>query len=314
LHGTQRGRACQRHGSAGTIEAVLSRKVRGIHKDPARRELALLLANALGFEGLGPSDIRYTPVGSGIARIDPLLPLTVTSSLMRRRDKASLQDAGFLVLPDVISSGRLERLSTAYDGALSKGGAPDLKTARDGSQVRLAQLVKYDTEFDNLLVLGPVLEACEAIIGQRFKMSGLRARTVFPGAAGQGLHVDVAVDQDDWPVVGFIVMLDAFRGENGATRFVPGSHKWAKRWRNATTNDRPNHDEEVAACGTAGSVIVFNGSTWHGFGANVTNAPRRSIQGHYVPPKGTCSTCWESLQPEILARLPAATRQILGIE
>lgn len=76
--------------------------------------------------------------------------------------------------------------------------------------------------------------------------------------------MDVAVNSADWPLVGFIVMVDDFRNGNGATRFVPGSHKWAHDWKDATTNHRPAHDQQVAACGTAGSVIVFDGSTWHG--------------------------------------------------
>lgn len=232
---------------------------------------------------------------------------------MQHRDKWSLREKGVLVVPDVISRRDLQPLSTAYDRAIIGGSAPDLRMARDGSGVRLAHLVKYGAEFDDLLTLGPVLKACEVIIGSRFKLSGLRARTVLPGAAEQDLHVDVAVDQEDWPVVGFIVMLDAFRSDNGATRFVPGSHDWANQWRDAVTNKRPNHENKVAACGTAGSVIVFHGSTWHGFGANATDRPRRSIQGHYIPTNGTCSTIWESLSPEIVARFPATTRQILGI-
>jgi lactate racemase len=115
-----------------------------------------------------------------MSRIDPLLPFSITPSLMQRRGKAFLQDAGFLVLPDVISSGRLKRLSTAYDRALSKGGAPDLKTARDGSQVRLAHLVQYDTEFDDLLVLGPVFP--HEVVG----FSGGN-KYFFPGISGPEL-------------------------------------------------------------------------------------------------------------------------------
>lgn len=34
-------------------------------------------------------------------------------------------------------------------------------------------------------------------------------------------------DSADWPLVGFILMIDEFRPDNGATRFVPGSHRWA---------------------------------------------------------------------------------------
>jgi len=170
--------------------------------------------------------------------------------------------------------------------------------------VRLANLVRYDATFEKLLAIRSILSACEAVIGERFKLSGLRARTVLPGGAEQSLHVDVAADSSDWPLVGFIIMVDEFRVENGATRFVPGSHRWAESWKGVTTNDRPNYSRAVAACGTAGSVIVFHGSTWHGHGSNVVQTARRSIQGAYIPESGVCSQEWSSLSPEFPARVP----------
>ena len=69
----------------------------------------------------------------------------------------------------------------AYDRAMRVGRAPDLRISRDGSNIRLNHLINYETEFDDLLVLGPIVELCELVIGQRFKLSGLRARTVLPG-------------------------------------------------------------------------------------------------------------------------------------
>jgi hypothetical protein len=233
---------------------------------------------------------------------------------VQRCHQLSLEDSGFVVIPDLISAEKRERLSMAYDRAMSVGRAPDLRISRDGSNIRLNHLINYETEFDDLLVLGPIVELCELVIGQRFKLSGLRARTVLPGATEQSLHVDVAVTSADWPLVGFIVMVDDFRRDNGATRFVPGSHKWIQDWKDSTTNDRPEHDQHVSACGTAGSVIVFDGSTWHGQGANVSNEPRRSIQGTYIPRAGTSATDWTSLHSEILTRLPPATKRMLSAE
>lgn len=207
----------------------------------------------------------------------------------RRTVSAALKRAGFVVFPDLLSTEEFRRLGAAYDKAVGRGNAPDLRTARNGSQVRLANLVRYDSVFKELLALEPVLEACALVIGEGFKLSGLRARTVLPGGTAEALHVDVAVDSPDWPLVGFIVMVDDFRPENGATRFVPGSHRWAKDWRGITTNERPSDAPRVTACGAAGSVIVFNGSTWHGHGANITSEGRRSIQGTYIAPNGTCA-------------------------
>jgi ectoine hydroxylase-related dioxygenase (phytanoyl-CoA dioxygenase family) len=74
-------------------------------------------------------------------------------------------------------------------------------------------------------------------------------------------------------MVGFIYMVDEFRPDNGATLFIPGSQG---------AENLPATFNLVPACGPAGSVIVFNGSVWHGHGANKTEKPRRSIQGAYI--------------------------------
>ncbi len=109
------------------------------------------------------------------------------------------------------------------------------------------------------------------------------ARTLNPHSRAQELHRDFARGEDDraadaWPMVGFILMIDEFLGENGATRFVPRSHLWPE----GPTTLPADHPGQVAACGPAGSMIVFNGSVWHGHGPNETGHPRRSIQGAYI--------------------------------
>jgi ectoine hydroxylase-related dioxygenase (phytanoyl-CoA dioxygenase family) len=79
-------------------------------------------------------------------------------------------------------------------------------------------------------------------------------------------------------MLGFIVMIDAFTTENGATRFWPGSH----RLNLDDASEPPPESEIVAAEGPPGAVVVYNGSVRHGHGANRTNRARRSIQGAYI--------------------------------
>jgi ectoine hydroxylase-related dioxygenase (phytanoyl-CoA dioxygenase family) len=83
-------------------------------------------------------------------------------------------------------------------------------------------------------------------------------------------------------MVGFILMLDAFKEENGATGFVPGSQNWPDVPSNRLANPRLKWDGEILACGDAGSMIIFNAAVWHGHTANATSRARRSIQGYFV--------------------------------
>jgi ectoine hydroxylase-related dioxygenase (phytanoyl-CoA dioxygenase family) len=130
-----------------------------------------------------------------------------------------------------------------------------------------------------LLDYPALLEIARSICGGRFRLSSFHARGVRPGAPGQRLHQDVETGAEGWPLTGFIWMIDAFTKTNGATRFVPGSSvirslpKWLLT----------SHPDEVAACGMAGSLIVYDGSMWHGHGPNVPPQWRWSVQGAFVP-------------------------------
>jgi ectoine hydroxylase-related dioxygenase (phytanoyl-CoA dioxygenase family) len=70
--------------------------------------------------------------------------------------------------------------------------------------------------------------------------------------------------------------LTDFTAENGATRILPGTHK---------ADRDPQFGEEypgaVAAEMARGSILVFNGSVWHGGGANRTGTRRVGIAMNY---------------------------------
>jgi ectoine hydroxylase-related dioxygenase (phytanoyl-CoA dioxygenase family) len=131
----------------------------------------------------------------------------------------------------------------------------------------------------------------------------MHARTLEPGAPAQSLHVDVKHQADGWPLVGFIVMVDEFRADNGATRFVRGSHLWPREPDELMT-DATGEYEEVLACGPAGSVIIFNGSVWHGHTANQSARHRRSIQGAFIPREARAAINQASrMRPETFERI-----------
>lgn len=77
---------------------------------------------------------------------------------------------------------------------------------------------------------------------------------------------------------------------------------------------RVAHEQEVLACGTAGSLLVFNGSAWHGHTANASEQPRRSIQGAFIPREGRAAIDFASrMQPKTLARLSAIAHTVLAL-
>jgi len=87
----------------------------------------------------------------------------------------------------------------------------------------MSDLLNHGSVFDDIYLHTPLLEACSQVIGEPFKLSSFLARTLRAGTASQELHTDLASGSEDAPLLGFILMIDSFRQENGATRFVPVS-------------------------------------------------------------------------------------------
>ena len=203
-------------------------------------------------------------------------------------------------------------MSRVYDEAMSSAMNGDMKIG--STTTRLGDFVNRGEEIDALYIFPPLLDACCRVIGRPFKLSSLHARTLRPQSVNGKLHVDVQRDSTDWPLVGFILMVDEFRPENGATRFVPGSHRWPHPPETQFSEARGDHGGQVQACGPAGSLVIFHGSTWHDHAANASDEPRRSLQGAFIPRDGKAAEDFAArLQPETRARLSSLARYVLAI-
>jgi ectoine hydroxylase-related dioxygenase (phytanoyl-CoA dioxygenase family) len=106
-------------------------------------------------------------------------------------------------------------------------------------------------------------------------------------------------------MTGFIYLIDEFRQHNGATCFVSGSQGM---------ETPPASPILTPVCGPAGSLIVFNGSVWHGHGANQTDQPRRSIQGAYIRrSEKSGGDLPARMLPETLDRMSALAKYLLDV-
>jgi ectoine hydroxylase-related dioxygenase (phytanoyl-CoA dioxygenase family) len=224
-----------------------------------------------------------------------------------------LVDVGFVVIPGPFETSDLPQLAATYDYIVESVVSDDKRIG--SSTNRVNDFVNRGPDFDALYIHAPLLEASRHVIGKPFKLSSMHARTLRPNSQAQGLHVDFKPNEKRFPLVGFIFMIDEFSDENGATGFVPGSHKWSKTPNELTNDALANYENQIQkARGRAGSLIVFNGSVWHGHTTNSTNAPRRSIQGAYIPRDAQSGVDFKSrMSLETLTRISPLAKYLLAI-
>lgn len=185
----------------------------------------------------------------------------------------SLRERGFIVVPGPYAPSETPGLAAAYDRNVASTAPENRRVGR--TTTRTNGVAAWGPDFVRLLAHEPLLTAAAHIIGGEFELSSFHARTLHPGAAAQQPHIDFKADEEPFPLASFVFMVDDFRLDNGATLFIPGSH---------LRREMPDDFEASAsaACGPAGSMIIFNGSVWHGHGTNRSPEPRRSLQGAFV--------------------------------
>jgi ectoine hydroxylase-related dioxygenase (phytanoyl-CoA dioxygenase family) len=229
-------------------------------------------------------------------------------------NRQELGEVGFTIIPGPVPVGDLAQLVATYDASVSDAISDDVKVGSSTTRVR--DFVNRSPEFDGLYLHPPVLKACCHIIGRPFRLSTMHARTLRPGLPAQDLHVDYERDSHGWTMVGFIFMIDEFRSDNGATRFVPGSHLWSDvpQILLGDQDRKSDYPGQVLACGPAGSMILFNGSVWHGHTGNHTDEPRRSMQGAYIRrDAGSGENLLARMQPETLSRISPLAKYVLAV-
>jgi ectoine hydroxylase-related dioxygenase (phytanoyl-CoA dioxygenase family) len=154
-----------------------------------------------------------------------------------------------------------------------------------------------------------VLAVLDRVLGH-YQLSAPTGIEIGPHEGAQPLHPDDAIYPLPRPhaelVVNVMWPLEDFTEANGATRVVPGSHRWTDRVPDTTT---PTKGIEMAA----GSALLYLGSLWHGGGANTTSRPRLGVVLHYA-------VAWLrpvenhvlAVPPTVARELPVRLQELLG--
>jgi len=239
--------------------------------------------------------------------------------MIAEKHRRELDEQGYTLLEACMGDALLRELRTRvlelFDEEGDRAGH-EFKTEEHAR--RLANLVDKGEVFRRAIVLSPVIEAVQHVLGHAIKLSSLNARSADPfSPEGQPLHVDMAAipDEKGYWVCNSVWMLDDFTPENGPTRMVPGSHKWGRRPQEVLNDPMAPHPDEVFLTGKAGSIAVMNAHLWHGGTANRTAAPRLAMHAFYCRrDKPQQQYQKRLLRPEVQAALTPELRDLLALD
>ena len=115
------------------------------------------------------------------------------------------------------------------------------------------------------------------MLGEHFLISNFTANIAQPGSESMALHSDQGiVTTPPWvaaEAMNIIWVLDDMDEENGATRYVPDSHRWQ------TPEDLPDDPRalSVPSEAPAGAVLAMDGRLWHTSGENTRTDRERAL-------------------------------------
>jgi ectoine hydroxylase-related dioxygenase (phytanoyl-CoA dioxygenase family) len=190
-----------------------------------------------------------------------------------------IAEQGYTVLPAVLGAGEVAALLDDLARIEAQESIVPASNEFEGrSTLRAYNLLRHGRRWQDLTIEPDVLGVVEQVLDPGCLISSVSSIRILPGESAQPIHADDQLLPLDGPhpavVCNTMWALTEFTPENGATRLVPGSHQ---RGKPVYGGDY----DTVAAELRPGDVLIWNGSLWHGGGANATDADRVGIAVNY---------------------------------
>ena len=234
--------------------------------------------------------------------------------------KDQLQREGFAIIPGVLDAARCgdlrARLWQAAQESERRGAATrNIGIDPNEHNVRVFNLLDLDPVFVELIQHPVAIEMVTALLGPGFLISNFTANIALPGSKSMKPHSDLSIVVPEpwlepWSI-NIIWCLDDVHASNGATLYLPMSHKIA--WAREAPADLRAGIRPFEA--SAGAVIAMDGRLWHTSGANVTaNEQRALLFGYYSRDFIRPQTNWNAaLSPQTIAALSSQMHAWLGL-
>lgn len=236
--------------------------------------------------------------------------MVMQTASMDDQDLAHYEEHGYVILPQVLSSHDCSEIKHAL-APFTDGTFPGRNEFEGLQSERVYKLISRSPVFADLVEHPAALAALDRIMTPGYLISAFLAILVHPGETAQDMHFDDGFVQQPRPrpsnMVSIIWAIDEFTATNGATEFVPGSHRWGDG------HPAPADSDIEQAVMPAGSALVMDGLLMHRGAANTSSMDRLAITPQYCEP-------WARQQenhilatpPELTATLSPRVRELMG--
>jgi ectoine hydroxylase-related dioxygenase (phytanoyl-CoA dioxygenase family) len=186
---------------------------------------------------------------------------------------------GFTIVENAFDASLADTLNESLERLERENNVKPAMNGFEGHRtVRIYNLLAYGAPFTLVPVHENVLPIVESVLDPGCLISSLSSIAIDPGETAQPIHSDDQVIPLDKPhraiVCNSMWALTDFTEANGATRLVPGSHK-------KPSPEYGGKYDTIAGEMKKGSVLIWDGSLWHGGGANRTDKRRMGIAMNY---------------------------------
>jgi ectoine hydroxylase-related dioxygenase (phytanoyl-CoA dioxygenase family) len=193
---------------------------------------------------------------------------------------AKIRKDGYSIVENAIEPEFADALAADLLRLEEKLGIKPSPNVFEGAKtVRIYNLLVHGELYERIPVHHNVLPIVEGVLDPGCLISSLSSISIGRDEKPQPIHADdqlIPIPKPHPPIVcNSMWALTDFTEENGATRIIPGSH---------LREHSPvfgQHYDSIPAVMRKGSVMVYDGSMWHGGGANRTRERRVGIAMNY---------------------------------
>lgn len=261
--------------------------------------------------------------------------------------KSNIADFGYCIVKDVLNADEVEALRNRLEEQTKAEAEIGLTHHLPDKKQLVKFLLNKGQVFREVLSKPELHSVVKSVLGDEYLLSAFHAHIAHPGgemafhtdqfwmpppttvekktlirpgsitrARNRGHHVggdELMLVPSISPAVvcNAMWMLDEFTADNGATIVVPGSHL-SGRQPDATLDVDANW---VPAVGPPGSVVIFEGRTWHSTGVNRTTATRTGLTTNFCAPQfRQQENLLLGTRPEVLAKMSDELKQLCGFK